>query len=98
MAACDGEPVKAAECEVLAFPIARDRTRSSEKGKHLISRDLLHAHVPQCTTKRLKDACFRVKAHAHPLPVGDVGGHHLRELHDSSPRSNAATSRSPARS
>src|SRR5664279_4448026 len=98
MAPGDGKPVEAAERGMLALPIAGDRTGSGEKSQHLAGRDLLHGHLARCATKRPKDARFRMKAHAHRLLMADIAGDSLGKLHDSPPRSNAATSRRPTRS
>src|ERR1700722_2498776 len=92
MAPGDGKPIEAAERGMLTLPKASDRTGPGEKGQHLAGRDLLHGHLPRCATKRPKDASFRMKAHAHRLFVADIAGDRLGKLHDSPPRSNAATS------
>src|ERR1700722_11193447 len=98
MAPGDGELIEAAERGMFALPKAGNRTGSGEKGKHLAGCDVLHGHLARCATKRLKDASFRTKAHAHRLLMGDIASDDLGKLHDSPPRSNAATSRRPARS
>jgi hypothetical protein len=98
MAAGDRELIEAGERGVLALPKAGDRTSSGEKGKYLTGRDLSHGHLARCATKRPQDASFRTKAHAHCLFMGDIASDDFGKLHDSPPRSNAATSRRPARS
>jgi hypothetical protein len=41
---------------MLALPIARDRTGSSQEGQQLVGRDLLYSlYLSQCATERLED-------------------------------------------
>jgi hypothetical protein len=81
-----GRPRRVAPAErgMLALPIARDRTDSSKEGQQLVGCDLLYSpQLSQCATERLEDACFRAKAHAHCLSMGDISRNNLREIHDS---------------
>ena len=73
--------------------------RTAEIGENLFDRDILRINIAaDRAAEGLKPIITTGKLVAHGLPEGDIAGDQIAEFYRSPPRSNSATSRSPARS